>query len=90
MQGLISAHNDFKQTLGEADNEFKNIVALVTEVENIGRQFSITSANDNPYTTLSAQVRLHIFYLPNYHSYPSYLYSYSLIYLFFLPRLLAN
>ena len=56
MQGLISAHEQFKQTLGEADKEFQAIIALVQEVTRLAQQFGISGASENPYTTLAAQV----------------------------------
>ncbi|CAH1791427.1 unnamed protein product [Owenia fusiformis] len=55
IQGLIDAHEQFKQTLGEADKEFNAIIGLVNEVQKIGMQYEITGASVNPYTTLSAQ-----------------------------------
>ena len=54
-QGLIDAHEQFKLTLGEADKEFNAIMALVQEVTRIAQQYGLTM-NENPYTTLSAQV----------------------------------
>ena len=59
LQGLINAHEQFKQTLGEADKEFQAIIALVQEVTRLAQQYGISGVNENPYTTLSAQVRLH-------------------------------
>jgi len=55
IQGLIDAHEQFKGTLGEADKEFNAIIALAQEVNRIAQQFGITSAGDNPYSTLTAQ-----------------------------------
>ena len=55
-QGLIDAHEQFKQTLGEADKEYNAIIGLVQEVQRISQQYGITGGADNPYTTLSAQV----------------------------------
>ena len=57
-QGLIDAHEQFKQTLGEADKEFNAIIGLVQEVQRISQQYGITGGADNPYTTLSAQVHV--------------------------------
>lgn len=56
LQGLIDAHEQFKQTLGEADKEFNAIVGLIQECQRIAQQFGIHGAADNPYTTLTAQV----------------------------------
>jgi len=55
IQGLIDAHEQFKQTLGEADKEFGAIMGLVQEVQRTAQQYGISGASDNPYTTLSAQ-----------------------------------
>ena len=55
-QGLIDAHEQFKQTLGEADKEYRSVMALVEEVQRISQQYGIQGGADNPYTTLSAQV----------------------------------
>lgn len=54
IQGLIDAHEQFKQTLGEADKEYKAIVSLVQEVQAIATKFNIPGAIENPYTTLTA------------------------------------
>lgn len=54
IQGLIDAHEQFKQTLGEADKEFNAVMALVQEVNRIAQQYGLT-ISENPYTTLSAQ-----------------------------------
>ena len=56
MKGLIDAHEQFKQTLGEADKEYSGILGLVQEVMRIAEQYGIMGGMDNPYTTLSAQV----------------------------------
>ena len=55
-QGLIDAHGQFKNTLGEAEKEFTGIMSLVQEVSRTAQQYGITGVSDNPYTTLSAQV----------------------------------
>ena len=55
IQGLIDAHEQFKQTLPEADKEYNSIIALVQEVTRISQQYGITGGQDNPYTTLNAQ-----------------------------------
>lgn len=54
IQGLIDAHETFKQTLGEADKEFGAIMGLLQEIQRISQQYGLT-LQDNPYTTLSAQ-----------------------------------
>jgi len=55
IQGLIDAHEQFKQTLGEADKEFNAVMSLVQEVSRIAQQYGIQGASENPYTTLTAQ-----------------------------------
>ena len=55
IQGLIDAHEQFKQTLGEADKEFGSIMGLMQEIQRMAQQYGLT-LQDNPYTTLSAQV----------------------------------
>ncbi|XP_013386575.1 alpha-actinin isoform X1 [Lingula anatina] len=54
IQGLIDAHEQFKQTLGEADKEFNSIIGLVTEVTRMCQQYDLVLP-ENPYTTLSAK-----------------------------------
>jgi Ca2+-binding EF-hand superfamily protein len=54
VQDLIDAHEQFKSTLGPANDEAANIIGLVTEVNRLGQQFGITNL-DNPYTTLHSQ-----------------------------------
>uniref|UniRef100_A0A4D5RA68 F-actin cross-linking protein n=1 Tax=Scolopendra viridis TaxID=118503 RepID=A0A4D5RA68_SCOVI len=54
IQGLIDAHEQFKQTLGEADKEYKAIVSLVQEVQSIAQKYNIPGGVENPYTTLTA------------------------------------
>ena len=57
VQGLIDAHEQFKQTLGEADKEYNAIMSLGTEVTRMAQQYGITGGLENPYTTLTTQVR---------------------------------
>lgn len=54
IQGLITAHDQFKATLGEADKEYNVIVGLVQEVESIVKQHQIPGGLENPYTTLTS------------------------------------
>ncbi|XP_050407376.1 alpha-actinin, sarcomeric isoform X1 [Patella vulgata] len=54
VQGLISAHDTFKSTLGEADKEYNTIITLVQDVARLAQQYNMTPP-DNPYTTLHAQ-----------------------------------
>ncbi|XP_064484433.1 alpha-actinin isoform X1 [Ornithodoros turicata] len=56
IQGLINAHEQFKQTLGEADKEHKAIAGLAQEVQSIATQYHVPGGIENPYTTLNAQV----------------------------------
>jgi hypothetical protein len=56
-QGLIDAHEQFKQTLPEADKEYNSIIALVQEVQRISQQYGIMGGMDNPYISITAQVR---------------------------------
>lgn len=56
LQGLIDAHEQFKQTLGEADKEHKSITALSQEVQTIATQCQVPGGIENPYTTLTAIV----------------------------------
>ena len=55
-QGLMDAHEQFKQTLGEADKEYNAIMALVHEIQRISQQYGIQNALENPYSTLQANV----------------------------------
>jgi actinin alpha len=56
IQGLVEAHEQFKQTLGEADKEHTSIVSLAQEVQSIATQYQIPGGIENPYTTLTAHV----------------------------------
>ncbi|KAI1295512.1 Alpha-actinin, sarcomeric [Halotydeus destructor] len=53
IQGLIEAHEQFKQTLGEADKEHQAIVGLANEVQKIATQYQVPGGIENPYTTLT-------------------------------------
>ncbi|ELU16302.1 hypothetical protein CAPTEDRAFT_101963 [Capitella teleta] len=55
IQGLIDAHEQFKQTLGEADKEYNSIISLVQEVQRISQQYGIMGGNENPYISITAQ-----------------------------------
>lgn len=54
IQALIDAHEQFKQTLGEADKEHKAIIALSQEVQTIATQYQIPGGIENPYTTITS------------------------------------
>uniref|UniRef100_A0A6G4ZWP7 F-actin cross-linking protein n=1 Tax=Rhipicephalus microplus TaxID=6941 RepID=A0A6G4ZWP7_RHIMP len=56
IQGLMDAHEQFKQTLGEADKEHKAIIGLAQEVQAIASQYQVPGGVENPYTTLTSQV----------------------------------
>lgn len=53
IQGLIEAHEQFKQTLGEADKEHKAIVGLASEVQAIASKYQVPGGVENPYTSLT-------------------------------------
>lgn len=55
IQRLVDSHDQFKQTLGEADKEFNSIIALVNEVHRIVQQYGITGGYDNPYALITGQ-----------------------------------
>lgn len=55
IQGLITAHDQFKATLGEADKEYNLIVGLVRDVEGLVNQYQIANGLENPYTTLTSR-----------------------------------
>ncbi|XP_054165938.1 twitchin-like [Oppia nitens] len=53
IQGLVEAHDQFKQTLGEADKEHSAIISLSQDVQSIATQYQIPGGIENPYTTLT-------------------------------------
>lgn len=55
IQGLMDAHNQFKSTLGDADDEFKAIIRLIHEVDRICKQYHLSGDMENPYTTVQPQ-----------------------------------
>lgn len=54
IQRLISAHEKFKSTLGETDQEYVSIIDLSDQVKNIVGQNEIPGGLENPYTTLTS------------------------------------
>lgn len=56
IQGLITAHEQFKQTLPDAEAEHKAIVGLAVEVQQIAQQYQVPGGLENPYSTLTANV----------------------------------
>ena len=61
IQGLIEAHNQFKNTLGAADAEFVAVEGLVQQVQAIATKYGLgRDAIENPYTNLTITVSLEI------------------------------
>lgn len=54
IQRLITAHEKFKSTLGEADQECLSIIDLSSQVQSIVGQNEIPGGLENPYTPLTA------------------------------------
>lgn len=52
MQRLIEAHEQFKQTLAEADKEHAAILAFANEVRDIASTYHVPGGIENPYTSL--------------------------------------
>ncbi|KAH7641554.1 alpha-actinin [Dermatophagoides farinae] len=52
IQGLIEAHEQFKRTLGEADQEYNSIIKLAQEIQSFATQYQIPGGVENPYTVL--------------------------------------
>jgi actinin alpha len=57
IQGMITAHGQFKATLGEADKEFNAIIGFVEQVRQLASTHNVPGGLENPYTSLSANVR---------------------------------
>ncbi|KAK6470688.1 alpha-actinin-4 isoform X2 [Huso huso] len=55
IQGLLSAHEQFKATLSDADKERESIQAIQSEVQKIAEYNSIKLTGGNPYTTITPQ-----------------------------------
>ncbi|XP_066559920.1 alpha-actinin-4 isoform X1 [Amia ocellicauda] len=55
IQGLISAHEQFKSTLPEADKERQGIQGIQSGVQSIAQQHGIRLAVGNPYTSITPQ-----------------------------------
>lgn len=53
-QGLITAHEQFKATLGEADKEREAIQDIQAEVSKIAQSNNIKLSGSNPYTTITS------------------------------------
>ncbi|XP_067103092.1 alpha-actinin-4 isoform X3 [Osmerus mordax] len=55
IQGLITAHEQFKSTLPDANKEREAIQAIQAEVQKIAEYNGIKLAGNNPYTTVTPQ-----------------------------------
>ncbi|XP_058882580.1 alpha-actinin-4 isoform X1 [Acipenser ruthenus] len=55
IQGLLSAHEQFKATLSDADKERESIQGIQNEVQKIAQYNSIKLTGGNPYTTITPQ-----------------------------------
>ncbi|XP_004640901.1 alpha-actinin-2 [Octodon degus] len=53
IQSLITAHEQFKATLPEADGERQSIAAIQNEVEKVIQSYSIRISSSNPYSTVT-------------------------------------
>uniref|UniRef100_A0A8D0HJB2 Actinin alpha 2 n=1 Tax=Sphenodon punctatus TaxID=8508 RepID=A0A8D0HJB2_SPHPU len=53
IQSLITAHEQFKATLHEADGERQAILSIHNEVEKVIQSYSLRISSNNPYSTLS-------------------------------------
>lgn len=54
IQRLIAAHDKFKSTLNEADQEYLSIIDLANQVQSIVGKNKIPGGLENPYTTLTS------------------------------------
>ncbi|XP_041090498.1 alpha-actinin-4 [Polyodon spathula] len=55
IQGLLSAHEQFKATLSDADKERESIQGIHSEVQKIAQYNNIKLTGGNPYTTVTPQ-----------------------------------
>ena len=55
-EGLISAHDQFKSTLPEADRKHEAILAIHKEAQRIAERNHIKLSGSNPYTTVTPQI----------------------------------
>ncbi|XP_020013065.2 alpha-actinin-2 [Castor canadensis] len=53
IQSLITAHEQFKATLPEADGERQSIMAIQNEVEKVIQSYGIRISSSNPYSTVT-------------------------------------
>lgn len=55
LQGLITAHEQFKETLPEANKEREAIQSIQAEVQKIAQSNGIKLSGGNPYTSITPQ-----------------------------------
>ncbi|XP_069090583.1 alpha-actinin-2 [Pleurodeles waltl] len=55
VQSLITAHEQFKSTLPEAEGERQAILSIQAEVEKVIQSYSIRITSTNPYTNLTVE-----------------------------------
>ncbi|KAG7277083.1 hypothetical protein CRUP_031296 [Coryphaenoides rupestris] len=55
IQGLSTAHEQFKATLPEADKERQAILGIHNEIAKIVQTYHVNMAGSNPYTTITPQ-----------------------------------
>lgn len=55
VQGLTTAHEQFKATLPDADKERLAILGIHNEVTKIVQTYHVNMAGTNPYTTITPQ-----------------------------------
>lgn len=55
LQGLTTAHEQFKATLPDADKERQAILGIHNEVSKIVQTYHVNMAGTNPYTTITPQ-----------------------------------
>lgn len=55
LQGLTTAHEQFKATLPDADKERLAILGIHNEVSKIVQTYHVNMAGTNPYTTITPQ-----------------------------------
>ncbi|XP_043915016.1 alpha-actinin-2 isoform X1 [Protopterus annectens] len=55
MQSLITAHEQFKATMPEADSERQAIMGILNELQKIAQSYSIRVVISNPYTIITIE-----------------------------------
>lgn len=58
IQSLITAHEQFKATLGDAENEYRAIISIATEIQQMAAKYQVPGGVDNPYATITPNVSL--------------------------------